>query len=275
MKTLNIVKADPAGNITAFVLNGEKLNDAEQQQAVNVLLGDETPGVEQVGFVYAPSPGAPDGALWRLTMAGKEFCGNAARSFGLLAAQKMGLRGRQTVNVLVSGAEGPVAVDVDCDTGEARAAIPPPYDGGGLRFDGKTLPFYRFQGISHIIACDIEPSATVFFRIKELFESQTDYQRDAFGVMFYERAKKFMRPAVYVYEPKTFVFETSCGSGSAALACHIFEGLPGGETQVSIPVEQPGGVITVRITGQDRIVKSLTIGGRVYLSQALIQISGG
>jgi diaminopimelate epimerase len=85
--------------------------------------------------------------------------------------------------------------------------------------------------------------------------------------MFYDSVKKFMRPAVYVYGTDTLVFETSCGSGSAALACLIFETLIRRNAEASIPVEQPGGVITVRITGEGKTVKSLTIGGRVYLSE--------
>ncbi|MDR0662871.1 MAG: hypothetical protein LBF80_02170 [Spirochaetaceae bacterium] len=269
VKTLNIVKADPAGNITVFVLNGEDLGEAERLRAAGLLLADKALGAEQAGFVSAPPP---DGGLWRLTMAGGEFCGNAARSFGLFVARKMGLSGRQTVNVLVSGAEGTLAVDVDCDSGEACAAIPPPYDGGGIYFDGKPLNYYRFGGISHIIACDIEPGAETFFRIKELYESQNNFPRDALGVMFYDTAKKFMRPAVYVYAADTFVFETSCGSGSAALACRIFERLPPSAAQQSIPIKQPGGIITVGITGQGKVVKSITIGGRVYLSTAAVQI---
>ncbi|MDR2097469.1 MAG: hypothetical protein LBP37_03015, partial [Spirochaetaceae bacterium] len=225
MRILDIVKADPAGNITVFVLNGQDLGQRERILAVKALLADKALRAEQAGFVSAPPRDSQPGALWRLTMAGGEFCGNAARSFGLFVARKTGLRGRQTVNVLVSGAKEPVAVDVDCDTGEAAAAIPAPHSGGALCFEGKTLPFYHFDGISHIIAEDIPPKESIFFKIKALFESQNARAASALGVMFYDTARKFMQPAVYVYAADTFFFETSCGSGSAALACLGFDKL--------------------------------------------------
>jgi diaminopimelate epimerase len=264
MQILNIVKADPAGNITIFVLNGPDLDSAAREEAVKILLADKELRAEQVGFVFAP--GTKNG-LWRLTMMGGEFCGNAARAFGLLVARMKGLSGRQAFTVDVSGAPHPVNVDVDCDSGDAAVAIPPPNAGapalgGGLVFDGKTLPVYRFDGISHVIAEDATPDKTTFFKVKALFQARFG-KPEALGVMFYDTVKEIMRPVVYVYSSKSLVFESSCGSGAAALACYRFEKM----NDATLSVKQPGGLITTRVITEDGKVKHILIGGKVLLSE--------
>jgi diaminopimelate epimerase len=268
MQNLNIVKADPAGNITIFVLNGLNLDAAARTEAAKILLADEELRAEQVGFVYAP---VTEDGLWRLSMMGGEFCGNAARSFGLLVARMGKLRGRQRFTVEVSGAMIPVAVDVDCDSGEAAAAIAPPLSapkgllkGGEILFAGKSLPVYRFGGISHVIAEDAAPDKKTFFRIKALFEERFG-RTDALGVMFYDTAENFMRPAVYVYATESLIFESSCGSGTAALACYNFEK----KNAAVIPVRQPGGIITARLSVEGGRLKHVWIGGKVILSGPL------
>ncbi|MDR2344422.1 MAG: hypothetical protein LBD86_07830 [Spirochaetaceae bacterium] len=265
MQILNIVKADPAGNITIFVLNGQGMDAAERLKAAKTLLAEKELRAEQLGFVSAP--GAENG-LWRLTMTGGEFCGNAARAFGLLVARMKGLHGRQAFTVEVSGAARPVPVEVDCDSGEASAAMPLPVP-GGLVFDGKTLPVYRFDGISHVIAKDARPDKTRFFKIKALFQARFG-KPDALGVMFYDTVKEIMRPAVYVYASKSLVFESSCGSGTAALACYIFE--KGGG--VSLSVKQPGGIITARVMAEGGLPQGIWIGGKVLLSELSYEIEG-
>jgi diaminopimelate epimerase len=269
MRTLNIVKADPAGNITIFVLNGQDLGPRERTDAAKRLLDDKTLGAEQVGFVFEP---AGDNDLWRLTMMGGEFCGNAARSFGLFAARKMGLHGKQHITVEVSGAAHPVDVELDCETGDAAASIPPPRASsflpsddasGGASSDGE-LPVYQFDGITHVIAKNTDPNEASFFKIKKLLERQNGEIQDALGVMFYSTAENMMRPAVYVRATGTLIFESSCGSGTAAFACHHFADKTDGENIV--PVRQPGGTITARVIKQNREVKQIWIGGRVTLA---------
>ncbi|MDR3355647.1 MAG: hypothetical protein LBO04_00455 [Spirochaetaceae bacterium] len=269
MQILDIVKAVPAGNITIFVLNGGGLDAAERARAAEIILGDKELRAEQAGFVYAPES---EKGLWRLTMMGGEFCGNAARAFGLFVAREKGLRGRRKFTVEVSGAPRPVAVDVDCENGTAAAAIPPPETGGTLVFDDKTLPVYRFGGISHVIAEDTAPDRITFFKIKTLFEARLG-KTDALGVMFYDTEKKIMRPAVYVYATKTLVFESSCGSGTAAFACYSFEKMNSKDTVV--PVKQPGGVITARTATEEGLRKHIWIDGAVTLSEPANFIRSG
>ena len=109
--TLHVLRADPAGNITLFVLDPVPLGD-RAGVASRLMEGSD---VEQVGFVCLPVMGGAG----RMEMAGGEFCGNATRAFGMLLAQRLG--GASQVQVEVSGCDRPVTVDVDLAAGTARA----------------------------------------------------------------------------------------------------------------------------------------------------------
>jgi diaminopimelate epimerase len=160
--TYEIVIADPAKNITVFVLT--PVPPEERSRVAGALLDDPSLKAEQVGFVIPPSRPAQ---VWRLEMMGGEFCGNAARSFGLYVARRTGLAGKTgqtgkagqvSLEVEISGVDRPVLVRVDPERGLAEAAMPPALTRRTLEYEGAALPVYVFQGITHIIAADIEPS---------------------------------------------------------------------------------------------------------------------
>jgi diaminopimelate epimerase len=264
-----IVLADPAKNITVFVLNPV----ADQAAAARELLADPGLKAEQVGFVIPP---AGEGGIWRLRMMGGEFCGNAARSFGLFVAREQGLVGEQTVFIGVSGAAENLPVRVYVEEGRAAVEVPGPLALDPLDFEGRSLPVYVFDGITHVIAPDISPDTEVFSRIKDRIEgkfgrSAAGQPMAALGVLFYDTAAAFMRPGVYVYGTGSLVFESSCGSGSAALALWKTGNLGDGETVWE--VKQPGGLIEVRVRRRGGKVCGLSIGGKVTLS-GRIELSG-
>ncbi|MDR1352987.1 MAG: hypothetical protein LBK05_06870, partial [Treponema sp.] len=224
----DLLIADPAKNITAFVLNQTPPGARAALSAA--LLSDTALGAEQAGFVIPP--GRRGNLRWRLEMMGGEFCGNAARSFGLYVAGKTGLRGRHTVLIESSGAAAPVPVRVDTETGRAEADIPGPRLITALDFEGRALTVCVFEGITHVLAPGLEPDRESFFAIKAAFERNAAVLPGAFGVLFAgpplaraggsasfpDGADDAITPAVYVYGTDSLVFESSCGSGSAALA---------------------------------------------------------
>jgi diaminopimelate epimerase len=292
----DIVIADPANNITVFVLT--PVPPAERAEAARALLSDPSLKAEQVGFVVPPPqdvgsgsrpdaplrpdvplrPGAPlwrGATLWRLDMMGGEFCGNAARSFGLYVARQAGLSGKVCLEVEISGT--PVMVRADLERGLAEASMPPVIAQGTLAWGGADLPVYLFEGIAHVIAPDVAPSASAFYAIKALLETAlpgaassrgmsfpgTGAEIDALGVMFWDA--RVMTPAVYVRGTDTLVFESSCGSGSAALGLHLTRGMEEGEELLA--VKQSGGVIEVRVEKRPGEAAALSIGGPVALSR--------
>jgi diaminopimelate epimerase len=264
--------ADPAGNLTALIESADTepvaaWTDAERRDIVRQVMR-EYPDVEQTGFVV-PGESVETGRLWRLEMAGGEFCGNAARSFGLFVAQKEGLHGKATVRVALSGAENPLAVFADTENNEAEVGLPLPRTTGTVRYRGKHLPALVYDGITHVIMEGIDKNADkaalakTFFEIKQTAEAAPDTAPPAaLGVMFYDTASAFLRPAVFVSGVETFVFEHSCGSGSAAFAYNHALHLPDGEYRMT--VQQPGGAIKTRVIKQNGKTVSVFIGGKVF-----------
>ena len=88
----NIVVANPANNITVFVLDYVEKEDYKDI-AKNILENTDF-NAEQVGFVKEPIMGGDV----RLEMMGGEFCGNASRSIGMLFARQNNI---ESGNVLV------------------------------------------------------------------------------------------------------------------------------------------------------------------------------
>jgi diaminopimelate epimerase len=257
-----MVIADPAGNITVFVL--DRVDSPQERAALSkALLGDPLLKAEQAGFV---SPPEREGGLWRLEMMGGEFCGNAARSFGLFVAGERGLRGKAAVTVSVSGTDRPVTVNVDVEALWAEAEIPPPLALDSLEYSDALLPVVVFDGITHVIAPDLRPSEASFKKIRESFEKKyAPLPSPALGVLFYDPASRFMTPAVYVRATDTLVFESSCGSGSAALGVWESREISSGERR--LPVAQPGGVIEVTVRKNRGRVDAVSIGGAVTLGR--------
>ena len=259
---LEIVRADPAGNITIFVLNGVA-NRKERAQAARALLADPALKAEQAGFVFPPQKA---GSLWRLEMMGGEFCGNAARSFGLLAARLTGLSGRHTLMIESSGASAPLPVHIDTGAGSAEVEISAPAGETCIEYGRRRFPVYMFEGISHIIAENIESGedlARLLIRALISQEKTEGGHFDAVGVMFYDTKKCFLRPAVWVKATDTLVFESSCGSGSAALGAWMARNAA--DIEETLALAQSGGVISVRIVKQGGKITKLSIGGKVLL----------
>ncbi|GHV41758.1 diaminopimelate epimerase [Spirochaetia bacterium] len=265
LEYVEIVIADPAKNITILVL--DRIDSAPARaEAARRLLADPSLKAEQVGFVIVP-----DGAhtKWRLEMMGGEFCGNAARSFGLFVARETGLKGRHTVMIEISGMQKSLPVHVDTEAGRAEVEIPRPLAQGSLNFEGRSFPVFVFEGITHVIAPGLKPEPAAaerdtFFAIKALIEKGVQNHFDALGVMFYDTQNQFLRPAVYVAATDSLVFESSCGSGSAALACWKTAALRDGDGRCD--VAQSGGIIEVRVSKHEGEISSITIGGPVGLS---------
>ena len=74
-RKLLVQMADPAGNTTAFVLNGARHED--YAGIAGFLMEHTDCGAEQVAFVNGVDS---------FDMSGMEFCGNAARAFALISS---------------------------------------------------------------------------------------------------------------------------------------------------------------------------------------------
>ena len=249
--TLNVLRADPAGNITLFVLDPVPLGD-RAGLASRLMEGSD---VEQVGFVCSPVMGGAG----RMEMAGGEFCGNATRAFGMLLAQRLG--GASQVQVEVSGCDRPVTVDVDLTAGTARAQMPLPRGVGRTEVDGSPATMVDLVGIAHLVVEDVPPSLDFFQKAEPLFQDIPGLE--AYGVIFLDTERGTMTPLVKVPSTGTLVWEGSCGSGSLAAAVAQSQNAPDGPFVRAYL--QPSGVVEAAVIRQDGKEVSAWIGGPVRL----------
>ena len=249
---LRVQRADPAGNITLFVLDPVPKGD---RAGISTCLMSRL-SAEQVGFVCPPCQGG-DG---RLEMMAGEFCGNATRAFGMLTAQKRGItQGRLLIET--SGCPHPVQVSVDLKAGSAQAQMPLPRGMGRTEVDGRLGTLVDLGGIAHFVVEDVPPSRSFFERAEPLFRDIPDL--DAYGVIFLNPAEHTMTPLVKVPATNTLVWEGSCGSGSLAAALAQSQDAPDGPFVRTYT--QPAGVISVTVIRRDGEEVFASIGGPVIL----------
>lgn len=233
---IEYVVADPGGNITIFVLTPCARKDypkvAQSLLELKALKG------EQVGFIKSL------GEVNKLEMCGLEFCGNAGRAFGLYVAKKQKLRGRQTIVIEESGSAEPLRVEVDVERSYTKIQMPLPLCVEA--WQEQDLPngtLVDLGGIVHIVLEGVEPSEKIYDRIRNTIYAKK--RPPALGVMFYDRAKRFLTPVVYVESVATTYWEGSCGSGSLATALALsrtkVEGI------YSYTFAQPAGAVTATI----------------------------
>ena len=249
----------PGGNTTALVAGIEP--DEAKRREIQTYIMDKHREVEQVGFV------AVCGDNPALLMTGGEFCGNAARS-----AAWYYLNGKPgEINLCVSGANRPIRAGVT-DALEAWAEIP--LDGCCVKPVAEGMYLVGMEGISHLVisAGASKKYLTEFFannsaecllrRASELLEIvDADLGACAArGVIFTERAAGEtikIHPCVFVKSAGTAIYETACGSGSAAVA--ILKSILN-KKSVKLPILQPS----------DMTIKATATLSRCCLSSVII-----
>ena len=260
---LNVIRANPAGNITLFVLDPVPAEDrgkiAEQLMAI------ERFEAEQVGYKCEPAPGT-DG---HMEMMGGEFCGNATRAYGMLMAREHGLSGKLHLTLEVSGADHPVGVDLDTAAGTSRAEMPLPLFARAKEVDGHLGTLVHLGGIAHFVVEDVAPSIEFFEKAEPMFADLEGL--DAYGVIFVRKAVEeekeltYMTPLVKVPAANSLVWEGSCGSGS--LACAVTQSIGLRDGKYVNRYIQPAGVVEAGVVRKNAKVIEAWIGGPVSFDE--------
>lgn len=251
----NVIRANPAGNITLFVT--DPVPRELRSQVASDLMEIPNLDAEQVAFLCDPIMGGEN----RIEMMGGEFCGNAARAFGMLVAQEQG--GRDRVKIEISGCDYPVSVDVDLEKGTARAAMPLPQRIWTGTVDGRCCILVHLGGIAHLIAENVAPSLEFFEKAEPLFREVPNL--DAYGVMFLQTKESRLTPLVKVVDTDSLVWEGSCGSGSLATAMAQSLGQRERDGVFVREYVQPAGVVQATVELQDGQVTKAYIGGPVSI----------
>lgn len=256
---ISLVRADPAGNITALITTPVAPEDYAAVSAY--ILQQGVVQAQQVGFLTESSSG---GAV-RLEMMGGEFCGNALRSVGIYWAKAQGMRGTRNIEVEISGTQWPLTVTVEPETGFSSAQMPLPRILEEHVFYGQRYVPVVLEGIVHLI-CDI-PAKEAQALQRTMLEACERFRQDACGVIFFDAENMFMTPIVYVAKTSSIVYEGSCASGTTALAAVLAH--RAGDGLHSYSIRQPSGMICALVRKSGGQIKEISIGGTVYLSDEL------
>ena len=258
---LRIVRADPAGNITLFVLDPVP---RERRSEIAGRLMEMDFGAEQVGFACPAAEGF-DGCM---AMAGGEFCANASRAYGMLRARELGLSGRVRLTLAVSGSDRPVAVEVDTERGVARSDMPLPRVAGRRTLLGVSGTLVDLDGIAHYVTRR-PPDAAVMTAAEEIFTAPRRSGGfagvEAYGVIFLHEGR--LVPLVKVPGAGTLCWEGSCGGGSIAAAAAESDGEVDGV--FARDYIQPAGVIHAAIERRGGVITAASIGGSVSVDEPI------
>ena len=147
--------------------------------------------------------------------------------------------------------------DLDRETAAAQMPMPELIEMAGDEAD-QMYPIVISRGISHMICMDKEVDEAFARRMIDRFGKAYS----AFGVMFVNGDD--LTPVVYVADPESVCFESSCGSGSLAAAWFMTRNKEDGFHGYSF--NEPGGTITVNIAKRQGRFAG-TIGGKLTLEE--------
>ena len=248
--TLTVRRADPAGNITLFVLSA--VEKGRRAAVAKALMERREFAAEQVAFVLPPR----EGGAGRFEMMGGEFCGNATRAFGLLLCRERGDMGPTRLFVEAGGAPGLTAVEADATAHWARAAMPLPRSLRRAAAGAAVGTLVDLGGIVHFVV-EREPDETVLRAAEPILGA---YPAAAYGVIFLHGGR--LTPLVKVPATGTLVWEGSCGSGALAAAAAQSAGQNGAFARDYV---QPAGTVRAELLWRSGRAVSAAISGSVTL----------
>ena len=259
---VRVVRGDPAGNITAFVL--DPVPPELRTEVAKGLLRLPELGAEQVAFICPPR-GDADG---RIEMSGGEFCGNAIRAFGLLVARQRGIAHAVRLHLEISGSDRSVPGGGDPPGGQAGARMPLPHFVRPLSVGQLKGTLVDLGGIAHfVVSCP--PDGAVMDLVEPAILAPREAGGcagvEAYGVIFLHGGR--MTPLVKVPATESLYWEGSCGSGALAAGAAESRGISDGV--FSREYVQPAGTIRVELTREKGQTVSACIHGAVTLDEPI------
>lgn len=275
-KKIHFIKANPSSNTTVFVL--DPLPRENYASVAAFIMENTVLCAEQVGFIEKP---ANPQALSRMHMMGGEFCGNASRSFAawLALGGKHYLAGKNAaitplaqaksqVTIEVSGYEGLLTAqleDIGCPFGcFAEISMPlPQFVRHDYDSDLGSYSLVGFEGIIHVVLWQ-KAKHEKYFKIVKEFLPRQGLDNSCFGIMFTDENKGLgIEPLVYVEKAGSLVWESSCGSGSLAVAAAIAD--RDRQSLHRLKISQPGGDLFVGVDW-DKGFRGAQLAGDVFLT---------
>lgn len=247
---MNYKICDPSGNITILVT--DEVSKEKRIEVADELLKLEPTG-QQVGFV-SKGDGTCDLVI---DMAGEEFCGNAMLSGAALYKQSH--RDTDIVRIKMSGAKDVIDVTVLLDGEQyiATAQMPMPdmYEPRVMTFLGKEYKTFlvRFDSMVHLVMLDRLNEDDIKPAIRQWND---ELKCGALGIMDYDEDTSVLIPAVLSNNGSFFCFESSCASGTTAVAIYLAEKY---KSEIEKEIKEPGGTLKINAKPGGYVVLTNTV----------------
>ncbi|QBD86098.1 diaminopimelate epimerase [Clostridium tetani] len=264
---LRFVKVNPVGNMTIFVTDPvpkELYKDISKKlmQYTNI-------HGEQVGFLTSSNE---EEKIIKLNMMGGEFCGNASRSLGALLLYNnypyiKNKKDIYEVKLQCSGYEKVLNCEVTptevSNLFYSKIDMPIPSKIKLEKLEDYEIYKVDFSGIFHFVVDinKVENNEKFFNLVKNTMEKNYP-EYDAFGIMFYNFNKNYLKPLVYVKATDSLFWEESCASGTSAVVSALaYEN----KENICIGIRQPGGELEATANYVENKVDKITIKGAVEI----------
>ena len=265
MSAYRYEKWDPNGNTTLFFPDEVPASEKPSAEEIARALAPGQLDAEQAGFA--------DNGRRHLRMAGGEFCVNATLAFG---AHLDRLSGSGKINprqyaVTVSGWPDDIGLTVEGEDPLWQVTADLTLQRNLLESMSQDIVLVRLPGIKHLL---VHVTSSLPEKIKNAgLAYLTEYkllEEDAAGVIFWKESDVSVAsgsmsiwPVVRVRAVDTLYEETSCGSGSLALACLAY--LKDSRNELS--VLQPGGArLGIRMAGMSGTMFKACVTGYVRMT---------
>ena len=255
---------NPSGNITALVT--KDVQREKYKEIANEIMAND-PNIEQVVFLKKYS-----NSIFRLEMAGLEFCGNASRAFACFLVKERYINAEK-FEISVTGYDGLIECDVEIRGKDYFSTI-------DLKFlkpindfiENKTLnnqeiSVVHLPGISHIFLDQKKfrfDEDSCLKEAKKIIQQLNLTQLPAVGVIWFSDNQ--INPVVYVKDIDSLFYEDSCGSGSISYGIyHVYLKNRDGLFNFDV-VQKNKEVVKVTIELRDKIITSAKLYGQTKFS---------
>jgi len=242
MKNKTYIIGSAGGNVTAIkILNSPRGRDYYAKFGRNLIFDNQNQKVEQAGFLILPDN--------HFEMSGGEFCGNAARAVAIIISK---IKNTAEPQFTMSGFKGTVFGFIK-NKSAGRYLVKCSFPAMSVKVIDINLngpvKLVDMDGIVHVVIekdFPIEDFKKQHYQIRQQLNLE---DRDAVGVIWTSRSDLGIKidPVVWVKEIDSFFYESSCGSGSIAVAKAL---------NISKVIQPTGDIITVEINGESVSLES-------------------
>ena len=290
---------DPSGNITVLVVDETiDVKDVALRKKINDAILQANPEVEQVGFLTSADIKI-DGKkqkVWKIQMAGDEFCGNASRAFACYLVENE-LVERLNFPMMCSGNDNILLAKVE-KRGDRKyysnVDIPinknirdfvstkqiykvvlkdidifPETSAGIIRQKANeraNIEAIKLDGIVHILVdmntFPMESEIKCKRIAREVIRELGLQNEPAVGVIWSDFETNTINPFVWVKGVDTIYYENACGSGS--LAYGIKKSIMQDEKNISV-LQKNGKIIDVNVINDGDVIEKVGIGGETLI----------